>query len=88
MGGDSGSPDVPFPGATARQFWATTNTFSLANPKGVEQGDVSRLLRTLAQYLSDLGAIDVLDVTFGTEINEYGTWPSFNVYFEFVADNE
>lgn len=59
----------------------TVRTFSLANPKGPEQHDVALLLERLAQQIRTLGKIEVHDVTYGVEINEYGSWPSFTIYF-------
>jgi hypothetical protein len=60
----------------------TARTFSLANPKGPEQHDVPALLERLAQHVKTLGRVEVHDITYGVEINEYGMWPSFTVYFD------
>ena len=46
----------------------TISHFSQANPKGLGQGDVSALLRRVADSIDALGDIDVQDITFSTEV--------------------
>jgi hypothetical protein len=49
-----------------RDQW-TISHFSLSNPTGPEQGDVARLLRSVASSLETLGDIQVEDITFSSE---------------------
>jgi hypothetical protein len=49
-----------------RDQW-TIFHFSLSNPTGPEQGDVARLLRSVANGLETLGDIQVEDITFSSE---------------------
>ena len=56
--------------------------FSQANPPGPSQGDVPALLRRLADSIEALGAIEVQDITFETEVTTDGIWPSLTVYFQ------
>ncbi len=40
------------------------------------------MLRRVAQSVEGLGQIEVLDITFTTEITPEGVWPSMTVYFD------
>jgi len=55
--------------------------FSLANPEGRGQGRLPRLLNRLAAEIRSLGEVDVLDITFHTEVTDDGNRPSFTVYY-------
>jgi hypothetical protein len=72
-----GMPDSPVPGS-----W-TVRHFSQGNPKGEGQADVPALLRRVASTIESLGAIEVHDITFSTEITEDGSWHHLTVYFDF-----
>lgn len=62
---------------------ATASYFSLSNPQGVEQADIVKLLRRLADNLESKGSADIIDVTFGIDLDENGDyWPRFTVYFD------
>lgn len=65
-----------------RQTWWTIRNFSQAN--GVGEQSVRRvpeLLRRVADTIDSLGEIEVQDITFGTEIDEYGPHHHLTVYF-------
>jgi hypothetical protein len=55
--------------------------FSLANPEGSGQRRLPRLLNRLAAEIRSLGEVDVLDITFHTEVTDVGNRPSFTVYY-------
>lgn len=55
--------------------------FSQANPVGEGQNDVPALLHRVADTLSEMGELDVLDITFETEVTADGKWPSMTVYY-------
>lgn len=55
--------------------------FSQSNPRGAGQDEVPALLRRVADTLSDLGDVRVLDVTFQNEVTAEGNWPSMTVYY-------
>jgi len=55
--------------------------FSLANPKGRGQGRVPRLLNRLADEIRSLGEVEVMDITFHTEVTDDGNRPDFTVYY-------
>ncbi|QLY34285.1 hypothetical protein H0264_11195 [Nocardia huaxiensis] len=57
-------------------------TFSQSNPPGPEQGDVAKLLRTVANTLEDFGVATVMDLVMHTEVTADGPWPSITVYYE------
>ena len=60
----------------------TVEHFTQANPQGPGQDDVPALLRRVAGTISDLGPVDVQDVTFRTEMDDVGEdRPSMTVYF-------
>lgn len=59
----------------------TASHFSLANPEGRGQGRLPRLLNRLAAEIRSLGEVDVLDITFHTEVTDDGDRPSFTVYY-------
>lgn len=58
----------------------TALQFSLANPEGPGQELVPRLLNRLAAHIRSLGAVEILDITYQTEITADGARPSFTVY--------
>jgi hypothetical protein len=53
----------------------------LANTKGEDQERVPRLLNRLAAAIRSLGQVEVLDITFHTDIDEGGNMPHFTVYY-------
>jgi hypothetical protein len=55
--------------------------FSLANPEGRGQGRLPRLLNRLADEIRSLGDVEVLDITFHTEVTDDGNRPQFTVYY-------
>ena len=55
--------------------------FSQSNPAGRRQTDVPALLRRVARTLADLGEVEVLDITWSSEINDHGDWPSMTIYY-------
>jgi len=55
--------------------------FSLANAEGRGQGNVPHLLNRLAAEIRSLGELEVLDITFQTEITAEGNRPQFTVYY-------
>ncbi len=67
--------------ADNRDQW-TAFHFSQSNPNGVGQGNVAQLLRRVADALDELGAVDVLDITF----TSYPTAPendlTITVYYD------
>ena len=65
----------------------TIRHFSQGNPKGPGQGDVPALLRRVADNIERRGAVEVQDITFGTEITEDGPWHHLTVYFHDADEN-
>jgi len=55
--------------------------FSLANPEGRGRERVPRLLNRLAAEIRTLGQVEVLDITFHTDVDEGGNVPHFTVYY-------
>jgi len=55
--------------------------FSLSNASGVGQGDVAKLLRSLANHVESLGAVHVQDITFHTELTPDEDDLTFTVYY-------
>jgi hypothetical protein len=55
--------------------------FSLANPEGRGQGRRPRLLNRLADEIRSLGDVEVMDITFHTEVTDDGNRPHFTVYY-------
>jgi hypothetical protein len=55
--------------------------FSLANPEGRGQGRLPRLLNRLADEIRSLGDVEVMDITFHTEVTDDGNRPHFTVYY-------
>jgi hypothetical protein len=55
--------------------------FSLANPKGRRQGDLPRLLRSVAQELESIGDAEVHDLVLHTDTTSRGLWYSVTVYY-------
>lgn len=66
----------------------TCRHFSQANPEGPGQDDVPALLRRVAKSVEELGAVNVHDVTFHTEVTPDGNWHSMTVYFTEPADED
>jgi hypothetical protein len=54
------------PALDPRDQW-TVFHFSISNPAGPGQGDVAKLLRSVANGLETLGDIQVADMTFSSE---------------------
>lgn len=50
----------------SRDQW-TVNHFSQSNPRGPGEGDVAKLLRSVANSLDELGEIVVQDIVFHSE---------------------
>ena len=69
------------------EHW-TAGHFALANPKGRRQGDVPRLLRTVAKELEAIGDAEVLDLVLHTETTSRGPWYSVTVYYARPDDPE
>jgi hypothetical protein len=59
--------------------------FAQAAPKD-RQGDVPRLLRSVADTIERLGPVEVQDLILGTEVNEHGPWYHLTVYFHTKED--
>jgi len=55
---------------------------SLANPEGRGQARLPRLPIRLASAIRSPGDVDVLDITFHTEVTDDGNRPSFTVYYD------
>ena len=55
--------------------------FSLANREGRGQERIPRLLNRLADEIRSLGDVEVMDITFQTEVTEDGNRPYFTVYY-------
>ena len=54
---------------------------SQANPAGPRQDDVPALLRRVADYIAELGDVQILDLVMHVEVTEHGNWPSVTVYY-------
>ena len=76
--------DNNVPDEGVRSYWI--RHFSLSNPRGNRQSDVSRLLRSLADEISRYGEIDILDITYSVDVADGEEWPSFTVYFSKDGD--
>ena len=57
----------------------TCNHFSQCNPEGARQASIPDLLRRVADTISALGPIQLLDVSYSELHNEYGYWPQISV---------
>jgi hypothetical protein len=55
--------------------------FSLANREGRGQERIPRLLNRLADEIRSLGDVEVMDITFHTEVTDDGNRPDFTVYY-------
>ena len=55
--------------------------FSQANPAGPGQDDVPALLRRVADSITNLDQVEVLDLMMHNEVTEDGNWPSITVYY-------
>jgi hypothetical protein len=62
------------------ETWAIEH-FSQSNPAGPGQGDVSALLRRVADTLDELGDVQVQDVVFGSEVTADEDDLHMTVYF-------
>jgi hypothetical protein len=58
----------------------TVQHFTQANPMGSGQG-IPDLLRRVAQTLESLGGVDVVDITFRSDIADDGDWAAMTVYY-------
>ena len=60
----------------------TVEHFALTNPVGQGMDNIPRLLRRLAVNISSLGTVEILDITFHTELTSDGPdSPMFVVYY-------
>lgn len=59
----------------------TVHHFTQANPMGSGEG-IPALLRRVAQTLESLGEVDVVDITFRSDITEDGDWAAMTVYYQ------
>lgn len=59
----------------------TAQHFSQSNPAGPGQDNVPALLRRVADSITDLGQVEVLDLVMHNEVTEDGAWPSITVYY-------
>ncbi|MFE7741401.1 hypothetical protein [Nocardia sp. NPDC057455] len=57
------------------------NHFSQSNPAGQGQGDVVKLLRTVADSIEQLGEVSIQDLLLHNEITSDGVWPAITVYY-------
>jgi hypothetical protein len=73
--------------ATPPEHWIAHH-FSLANPKGRRQGDLARLLRSVATEVGALGDAEVYDLVLHTETTSRGPWYSVTVYYARPDDQE
>jgi hypothetical protein len=71
--------------AATPDHW-TVRQFSLANPKGRRQGDLPRLLRSLADELERVSAAEVFDLVLHTEATGRGPWYSVTAYYSVPDD--
>lgn len=55
--------------------------FSLGNPSGPDEGDVAKLLRSLADVIEAKGAIDIVDITFFHKPTVLGDDLQMTVYY-------
>lgn len=61
--------------------------FSQSNPAGPGQGDVATLLTRVAESIREMGAVEVQDLVFHSELDDQGEdWPSMSVYFHDAND--
>jgi hypothetical protein len=58
------------------------NHFSISNPAGLGQGDVPKLLRSLADSLEQEGDVQVMDIVFHSEVTGEEDDLTFTVYFD------
>jgi hypothetical protein len=64
-----------------RDKW-TIFHFSLSNPIGPDQGDVSKLLHRAADHLAELGDVQVADITFSSEPTAGEDDLNVTIYYE------
>jgi len=55
--------------------------FSLSNPEGNGQGDVAKLLRSLADVIEAMGDAQVQDITFASAVTTGEDDLTFTVYY-------
>jgi hypothetical protein len=68
-------------GGDPRDKWVTCS-FSLSNPTGPGQGNVSALLRRLADKLDRLGEVEVIDISFCSQPTGEENDLRMTVYYE------
>lgn len=68
------------PGMSDSSGWSARH-FSQSDPAGPGQDDVPALLRRVADSITDLGQVEVLDLVMHNEVTEDGDWPSVTVYY-------
>jgi hypothetical protein len=56
-------------------------TFALSNPSGQGQGDVVKLLRSLADSVESLGDVQIEDITFSSSVTAEEDDLVFDVYY-------
>ena len=54
---------------------------SQANPAGDDRANIPALLRRVADTLSELGEVEVLDIVLRNGVRADGDWPSVTVYY-------
>jgi hypothetical protein len=60
----------------------TVAHFALSNPKGRGMESVPSLVNRLATNIRSLGKVEILDITFHSQLTPEGVeWPSFVVYY-------
>lgn len=59
----------------------TISHFSLSNPVGPGEGDVAKLLRSLADSVESLGEVHVEDITFESQVTAGERGLTFTVYY-------
>lgn len=71
---------APTLAAVNAEQWTALH-FSQSNPDGEGQGEVSSLLRRVADTLDGLGDVDVQDVVFHSEVTEAEDDLTMTVYY-------
>lgn len=72
------------PGGDPRDRWVSYCA-SISNPSGLGQGNVSSLLRRVAERIEELGDIVVSDITFESQPTEEERDLTITVYYERTA---
>jgi hypothetical protein len=73
--------------ASPPEHWLVHH-FALANPKGRRQGDLPRLLRSVAEEVEAIGDAEVYDLVLHAETTSRGPWYSVTVYYARTDDPE